>query len=520
MKLLIIRAMLMRADVLLLDEPTNHLDAASVQWLADYLNSQSHLTCLIVSHDTQFLDNVVTDIIHYEHKKLVYYHGSLSTFVRIHPEAKYYYDLSASTLKFCFPVPGRLDGINSNTRAILKMDDVAYTYPGGSRPTISNATVKVCLGSRIACRGVNGAGKSTLIKLLVQETQPDTDEGGNPVGEIWKHHNLRIAYVAQHSFHHVEQHVDVSPVEYMKQRFKGGVDSEDMCKVTAKVTEAEQEEMEAERKYGDILAVIGRRKNGRVMEYECTFFGQGRKDPNKYISSELLASMGLGKLVQQADIKVAALAAGLDVRPLLNKEIQGHLDLFNLEAEYGTHSKIRRLSGGQKVKLVLAASLWNKPHLIVLDEPTNYLDREALGALTQAIKAFAGGVVIISHNKEFTDAICSETWMVENGGVTVEGEVEEAKVEAISLRKLKKEIADISSETVDSNAEKGIGNKNATKKKATIFLENPKTKEALNKVELRKLSKLAQVSGVTLEVYVSRIDKNSPEWKWLSNSIK
>lgn len=113
---------------------------------------------MIVSHDTQFLDNVVTDIIHYEHKKLVYYHGSLTSFVKIHPEAKYYYDLEASTLKFTFPTPGRLDGINSNTRAILKMERASYTYPGSSKPTITNATVKVCLGSRVACRGVNGAG--------------------------------------------------------------------------------------------------------------------------------------------------------------------------------------------------------------------------------------------------------------------------------------------------------------------------------------------------------------------------
>lgn len=55
-------------------------------------------------------------------------------------------------------------------------------------------------------------------------------------------------------------------------------------------------------------------------------------------------------------------------------------------------------SSHPQVKLVLAAAMWNRPHIIVLDEPTNYLDREALGALTQAIKGFHGGVVIISHN--------------------------------------------------------------------------------------------------------------------------
>lgn len=57
----------------------------------------------------------------------------------------------------------------------------------------------------------------------------------------------------------------------------------------------------------------------------------------------------------------------------------GHLNDFNLDAEFGTHGTIKRLSGGQKVKLVLAAAMWNQPHVIILDEPTNYLDREALG---------------------------------------------------------------------------------------------------------------------------------------------
>ena len=82
MKLLIIKAMLSKADVLLLDEPTNHLDTGSVNWLTSYLLAQAQVTCLIVSHDTGFMDRVLTDVIHYENKKLVYYHGNLTHFVR------------------------------------------------------------------------------------------------------------------------------------------------------------------------------------------------------------------------------------------------------------------------------------------------------------------------------------------------------------------------------------------------------------------------------------------------------
>jgi ATPase subunit of ABC transporter with duplicated ATPase domains len=50
------------------------------------------------------------------------------------------------------------------------------------------------------------------------------------------------------------------------------------------------------------------------------------------------------------------------------------------------------------VKVVLAAAMWNCPHLLVLDEPTNYLDRDSLGALAEGIRTFDGGVIMISHN--------------------------------------------------------------------------------------------------------------------------
>jgi elongation factor 3 len=78
MKLALARAMLMGADVLLLDEPTNHLDVANVKWLQDYLKNHTEITSLIVSHDSTFLDEVCTDIYHYESKKLVCYKGNLA----------------------------------------------------------------------------------------------------------------------------------------------------------------------------------------------------------------------------------------------------------------------------------------------------------------------------------------------------------------------------------------------------------------------------------------------------------
>ena len=61
--------------------------------------------------------------------------------------------------------------------------------------------------------------------------------------------------------------------------------------------------------------------------------------------------------------------------------------------------------------------MWSKPHLIALDEPTNYLDNDTLAALTKALRDFKGGVVVISHNQAFIDSVCNEVWRVEDGTV-------------------------------------------------------------------------------------------------------
>merc|ERR1712134_224370 len=63
MKLALARAMLQNADILLMDEPTNHLDVINVAWVEDYLNSLTHVTCIIVSHDSGLLNKVCTDIL-------------------------------------------------------------------------------------------------------------------------------------------------------------------------------------------------------------------------------------------------------------------------------------------------------------------------------------------------------------------------------------------------------------------------------------------------------------------------
>jgi elongation factor 3 len=141
------------------------------------------------------------------------------------PQARHYVELATSELKFKFPEPGRLEGIKTSTQKFIEMKGVDYTYPGADKPTLTDVNLKMTLSSRVAVVGANGAGKTTLIKMLVGETTP-SNTAADPTFFI--HHNLRIAYIAQHSFHHVEAHYENSPCSYIAWRFKDSVDKEKM----------------------------------------------------------------------------------------------------------------------------------------------------------------------------------------------------------------------------------------------------------------------------------------------------
>jgi elongation factor 3 len=426
MKLALCRAVFEAPDILLLDEPTNHLDVKNVKWLEEYLQN-SPCTSIIVSHDSGFLDNVCQHIVHYERFKLKRYRGNLKDFVKRVPSAKSYYELGASEIEFSFPEPGFLEGVKTKAKAILRATNMSFQYPGTTKPQISDISFQCSLGSRIAVIGPNGAGKSTLINVLTGELIPTA-------GEIYQHENIRIAYIKQHAFAHIDNHLDSTPSEYIQWRFQTGEDRETMDRANKIITDADEEAMNKifriEGTQRRIIGIHSRRKFKNSYEYECSFtLGEniGMKNErwvpmmtadNAWLPrNELLASHQ--KMVAEVDMR-EALASG-QFRPLVRKEIEAHCANFGLDAELVSHSRMRGLSGGQRVKVVLAACSWQRPHLIVLDEPTNYLDRDSLGALSKALRKFEGGVIIITHSAEFTKDITEEVWAVVDGKMTPSG---------------------------------------------------------------------------------------------------
>ena len=419
MKLALARAMCLNADILLMDEPTNHLDVMNVKWVEEYLIGLKNVTCVIVSHDTGLLDRVCNNIIAIDNLKLKQQRGNLTDYVAKNPKARSFFELkSSSGFVMRFPQPGFIEGVKSKTKPLMKMAGVTYTYPVNSEPTVKDVTVQVSLASRVACVGPNGVGKSTMIKLLTGEVVPQE-------GTVWKHPNARVAYVAQHAFHHIEQHLDKTPNEYIRWRFQHGDDKEALVKDTMVLTEEEIAKckepctFEIKDDKGNVSKVKwriekltgGRKQVKKEVEYEVQFVGMDYNS-NRYVSANKLAKWGFTKHMKVVDEKVAQ-RIGAFATPLTNVNVEKHLEDVGLDREFGSHTRMGALSGGQKVKVVIAAAMWNQPHIVILDEPTNYLDRDSLGALAGAIETYEGGVVMITHNNEFCSALCPETWLMQ-----------------------------------------------------------------------------------------------------------
>jgi elongation factor 3 len=445
MKMQLCAAQLMNADVLMLDEPTGHLDVDNIKWLEDWLESFTG-SIICTSHFSPFLDKMCTHIIDFQDRKLKTFKGekgrTLTQFVEQFPEKKAYFELTNETMRFTFPLPGAMEGVKSRSKAILRMNDVAFQYPTKDKPTITDVSLTVSQVSRVAVIGANGAGKSTAIKVLVGELTPSA-------GSIWKAPGLRLAYVAQHAFHHLEKHMSSTATQYIMWRFAGNDDKESIefksdklsvdeesarsqmwcidstTGAVRKCTSAAEDPKKAKQDEANAVipdAILNRRqkKKEKTFEYEMKWQSKPM-ECNCWVEKDTIIRMGYQRLVQREDEKQAAMA-GLMTKQLTQPSIEKHLADFGVDAESASHTQINQLSGGMKVKIVLAAAMWQNPHILILDEPTNYLDREGLGALVLAIKDYLGGVLIISHNKEFCDSVATEKWIMQKGQLRIEGE--------------------------------------------------------------------------------------------------
>merc|ERR1711953_146101 len=172
-------------------------------------------------------------------------------------------------------------------------------------------------------------------------------------------------------------------------------------------------------------ALLNRQKHTKTKKYIYEVkWAHKSVECNSWVERKILLEMGYSKLVAKKDEQEAA-AAGLLSKPLTQPGVEKALKDFGVDKEAASHSPLGALSHGQRVKVVICASCWQNPHIIILDEPTNYLDRDGQGALVRGLESYQGGVVIISHSTEFTDSVCQQKWIMEKNQTTGAGNLRE-----------------------------------------------------------------------------------------------
>jgi ATP-binding cassette subfamily F protein 3 len=348
------RALMAPSELLLLDEPTNHLDLDAVLWLEEWLRRYQG-TLLVISHDREFLDGVITHTLHLNDGRAKLYTGNYSAFERLRAEQLRQQQIAhereqaerahlqsfvdrfkakASKAKqaqsrvkrleklagteavraerafrFQFAVPDRLPD------SMLQLEEIEAGYPGedGAPPTaiLHNLRFRLEAGERIGLLGPNGAGKSTLVKTLVGELEP-------LAGERKAHKDLKIGYFAQHTVESLQE--GFSPFDHLQEKAPG----------------------------------------------------------------------------------VGAQA------------IRDFLGTWNFAGDRAFES-VDGFSGGERARLALALIAWDKPNLLLLDEPTNHLDLDMREALADALADFDGALVLVSHDRHLLGLVCDSFWRVADG---------------------------------------------------------------------------------------------------------
>ncbi|WP_435038420.1 ATP-binding cassette domain-containing protein [Pseudomonas neuropathica] len=244
MRLNLAQALMCPSDLLLLDEPTNHLDLDAIIWLEEWLKSYPG-TLLLISHDRDFLDEVVDHVAHVDQRKITLYRGGYSAFERARAERlaqqQQAYEKQQAQRAHMESYIARFKAqatkarqAQSRIKALERMEELSAAHVDspfdfvfresskissplidlsdarlgyGDKTILEKVKLQLTPGARIGLLGPNGAGKSTLIKNLAGELSPIA-------GRLTRGENTVVGYFAQHQLDSLDS--KASPLLHMQ----------------------------------------------------------------------------------------------------------------------------------------------------------------------------------------------------------------------------------------------------------------------------------------------------------------
>lgn len=339
------KILLKNPNILLLDEPTNHLDIETLQWLEDFLISYNG-TILMVSHDRYFLDKVATKTILLEEGKEKIYFGNYS----------YYLEEDERRTLAQFEI------YKNQQKQIEKMKESIQLLRKFGEKTQNEKFYK----------------RAKCIEKRLEKMQV-----------------IDKVYLEKEGFK-----LEIN----LKERSGNDVISiEDLSKQYANKTVFNEVNLDII--YGEKVALIGKNGTGKstlikmILGQEKDFIG----------NIKIGSSVKIGYIPQDIKFKnEEETILEFFIKSFKGTETQARTRLakFMFRGE-NVFKKIEKLSGGEKVRLMLAELIQKDVNFLILDEPTNHIDIETREVLEEAIKNYKGTVLFVSHDRYFINAIAS-----------------------------------------------------------------------------------------------------------------
>jgi len=355
-RLLLARALMTSPDLLLLDEPGNHLDLPTLLWLERFLNGWNG-SFIIVSHDQQLLDNVTNT-------------SWILRDRRLHSFA-----LPCSAARQALADQDASDALRF--KAEQKEID---------RVTASAKRLAVW-GSVYDNEDLSRKAKQMAKQVeRLKENQTDVTAGSQ-----WR---LQLQGDTLRADRLLElDNLPVPPASGLPPLFRTPI---------------------ARLKSGDRVAVIGRNGCGKssLLRLIWQHYQAGMQAEDLKIHPRVEMGYYDQTLHQLADD--ATLFEALE--PFAPAPEERKMALIGAGFAFARHGqRVTSLSGGERSRLLFIGLTLARYSLLMLDEPTNHLDMEGKEALAETLRSFAGGVLLVSHDRHLLKASCNRFWLIENG---------------------------------------------------------------------------------------------------------
>lgn len=348
MRISIAKALFMEPEILFLDEPSNHLDLNAVLWLEDYLINYKK-TIVLISHNQNLLNNICNEIIHIRNKKIDQYKGNLDDFTKMLNQKKKIEEKDYEKYQ------KKLKELKKNNNSNKKSEEIANKNSKKDKKNKKNN------------EEISSSDKIVLEKMVkprdyrVNFSFPEPSNIGNLLIDL---QNLTFGY-------------SLDKILFKNLTFGVSV--------------------------GDRICVIGPNAAGKstLLNIMCNDLECYSGDIN------INRKIRLGRFNQHFVDKIP-----LDITPVefLQKidtnlsEQQARKVLGSFGLESFTHKLLNNvLSGGQKARVQFAMISVMKPHIIMLDEPSNHLDIESINALIESINNYKGTILMITHDTKLID---------------------------------------------------------------------------------------------------------------------